>query len=231
MANRSSFSIHFDVEQVEGLADKLSRLPAEEIGRSIVDAINETVDSAYVLGRKTILSGVNLTDDYVQRKMQVQHATVQKPKAEIVAFGGRSYLTSLSHYGAMQLVKDVNWSNERIIAAGHKFGPWPGWTKRKGNEAVGIAVNKKADGRSVEVVKGSRKRIGPAFAIPGKTDNEGNPLVFRRKKGSGKLETLTGPSVYQLFKVAAVRIEDQVAEDLQHAVAEAAEEAFNKGLS
>jgi histone H3/H4 len=231
MARRSSFSIKFDVAQVDRFADKLAGMTSEQIGTFVVDAINDTVDSAYALGRKTILSGINLTDDYVQRKMQVQHATPQKPKAEIVAFGGRGYLTSLSHYGAMQLTTDVNWSNDRIQAAGHKFGPWPGWTKRTGSAALGIPVNSKAAGRSVEVVKGGRKKIGPAFAIPGKTDADGNLLVFRRKKGSDKMETLTGPSVYQLFKVAAVRIEDQVAEDLQQAVIDAAESAFNKGLA
>ena len=70
----------------------------------------------------------------------------------ITAFGGRAYITPLSHYGALQLTRDVTWSNERILAEGHRFTDWPGWTRRTGNEALGISVNQKAAGRSVTTV-------------------------------------------------------------------------------
>ena len=228
MAGRSAFSIKFDVNQVIALADRLDGLTPAALGEAVVEAINETVDSAYELGRARILNGINLTDEYVQRKMQVQHATDKKPTASITAFGGRGFTTGLSHYGALQLDRDVNWSNARIIAAGNKFGPWPGWTKRTGNAALGIQVDRKAAGRSVEVVKGRRKAIRPAFAIPGKKDADGNQVVFRRDGDT--VRALSGPSVYQLFRVAAVSIEGQVGDELEQTIIEVAERRLQEAM-
>lgn len=230
MARRNAFDIKIDVEPLTELGDQLSGLTPEQVNRLIVTAINTTVDSAYDLGLRTMLQGINLSEDYVQRKMRVEHATEKKPEASIVAFGGRGNITSLSHYGAMQLTERVNWSNDRITSLGKKFGKWPGWTKRTGSAGLGIEADSKAAGRSVEVVKGKRKRIGPAFGIPGKVDNDGNPIVFRRQSGGEKIEALTGPSVYQLFRVAATKIEDEVADELQDRVMDVAQRKFLESL-
>lgn len=230
MARRSVFSLKVNVDPLTDLANNLADLTPQALGRLMVDAINETADSAYELGRKRMLSGINLTDDYIQRKMKVDHATEKKPTASITAFGGRGFLTGLSHYGALQETRGVNWTNAQILARQKKFGPWPGWTKRTGNAALGIAADSKAAGRSVEVVKGRRKTIGPAFAIPGKTDADGNQVVFRRNAG-GKVQALTGPSVYQLFRVAAGQIEGQVGDDLEQAVIDVAERRLREELS
>jgi len=228
MARRSAFDLKITVDPLTEFADRLADLTPAELGRFVVGAINDTADSAYELGRKRMLRGINLTDEYVQRKMQVQHATEKKPTATITAFGGRGFLTGLSHYGALQGHKDVTWTN-REIAGFTKFGPWPGWTRRTGNQALGIPVDRKASGIGVEVVKGRRKKIGPAFAIPGKKDADGNQVVFRRDVG-GKVEALTGPSVYQLFRVAAGQISGQVGEDLEQAVIDAAERRLREEL-
>ncbi len=230
MARPSAFSITFNVDPITRLADKLATMSAERINELVIDAINETADSAYELGRRRILSGINLTDEYVRRKMQVDHATSQKPKATITAFGGRGFITGLSHYGAMQETRAVNWSNARISAAGHEFGNWPGWTKRTGVPQIGIAVDRKAAGRSVEVVRGRRKTIGPAFAIPGKKDVDGNQVVFQRTT-SGTIKALSGPSVYQLFRVAASQIQPEVGDNLEQAVIDAAERRLREELA
>lgn len=226
---RSNFDFKIDVTQIEALADRLAGFTPEQINSLIVDGINDTVDSAYELSIKTMLRGINLTEEYLTRKMRVDHATAQKPSASIVAFGGRGNLTSLSHYGAMQLTEDVRWSNDRIAAAGHKFGKWPGWTKRTGSAALGIAADKKAAGRSVEVIKGQRKKLGPAFAIPGKVDGDGNQVVFTRKGET--VQALTGPSVYQLFRHTAERIETVVADELQTSVMNIAQRNFMESLT
>jgi hypothetical protein len=228
MVRRSAFDIKIDTGPLTALAERLGRLTPEQVGSSMVEAINETVDSAYELGRERMLAGINLTDEYIQRKMQVEHATEGKPSAAIVAFGGRGFLTGLSHYGAIQETKAVNWSNARIQAIGFPFGPWPGWTKRTGNAALGIAADTKASGRSVEVIKGRRKKIGPAFAIPGKKDTDGNQVVFRREGRA--IRALTGPSVYQLFRIAAGQIETEVADSLEQAVIDAAELRLREGF-
>lgn len=229
MARRNAFRITINTDPLVAFGDRLSRLTPEQLGSYVVDAINETVDSAYELGRQRILNGINLTDEYIRRKMQVEHATAKKPTASIVAFGGRAFMTNLSHYGAMQETKNVNWSNSRIQLMGIEFGRWPGWTKRTGNAALGIPVDQKAKGRSVEVIKGRRKTIKPAFGIPGKVDADGAPVVFRRD--GDKVKALTGPSVYQLFRVAAEQIEDQVAGDLEQSVIDVAERRLREELS
>jgi hypothetical protein len=230
MARLNVFRIDFDTRGLDGLAKKLDGLDPESIGRLMVDAINETADTAYDLGRRAILQGINLTDAYVQRKMEVRYATAKNPEASIVAFGGNKFTTALSHYGAMQLTAKDNWTNDRIRAAGHQFSAWPGWTRRTGNAALGIAVDRKAAGKTVEVIKGVRKKLGPIFSIPGKTDNDGDLLLFRRTP-EDKVQSLQGPSVYQLFRVAIPQIYDEVEEDLASSVLDAAEREFTKALS
>lgn len=229
MARLNAFRVTVDTVQVDRLTANLGAFTPEQIGASLVEAINETVDSAYELGRSRMLAGINLSDEYVQRKMRVEHATEASPVATIIASGARKDMTSLSHYGAMQEKKAVNWSNDRIRAAGHKFGKWPGWTKRTGAPGVGIEAGLKAAGKSVEVTRGKRMRLGSQFSIPGKKDNDGNLLIFRRS-ASGKLQALTGPSVYQLFRVAAGLIEDDVGDDLMRAVSASAERELKKAL-
>lgn len=237
MARASAFSVEVNVSEVIGLADKLAGMTPAHIGALMVDAINETADSAYEMSRKAILGGINLTDDYVQRHMKVEHATSHNPEASIIAFGGKGQTTSLSHYGAMQESKPVTWSNERI-AASHKFSTrWPGWVRRIGDASRGIEVGQKTDGVSVEVTRGSQKKLktSKAIILPGKRDSEGNAMVFKRIAGSGrghsKLKALQGPSVYQLFRVAGAEIEDQVYDNLERAVIDSAERQFAKELS
>lgn len=224
-----AFRVSIDTQQLEALGERLGALTPQQLAASLVGAINATTDRAYELGRSRMLAGINLTDEYIQRKMRVEHATESNPVATIVASGASKDMTSLSHYGAMQETKAVNWSNERIRAAGHAFGAWPGWTRRTGAPGVGIEVGQKAAGKTVEVTRGKRKRLGSQFSIPGKKDNDGNLLIFRRTE-AGKLQSLTGPSVYQLFRVAAGLIEEEVGDDLQSSIAAAAEFALTKVL-
>lgn len=207
---RTAFGIKFDVSPVEALADKLASLTPEVIGVLMVDTINGIADSTYELARKTMLGGINLTDSYVQRKMQVIHATPAKPEASIVALGDNANLTGLSHYGAMQLKQ------------GGGF---------RGDPARGIQRGERQAGVSVEVITGKREKFQFGFFLPGKNDSEGNPLVFARKKDSGKIVSRRGPAVYMLFRVAAGEIEDQVYGDLSTAVINEAERQLQKELS
>lgn len=237
MARANAFAIKIDVAQLEAFADKLATLTPEKVGALLVDAVNETADSAYELSRKAILSGINLTDTYVKSHMRVEHATARKPEAAIVALGGKGHTTGLSHYGALQETKKVTWSNERIESLGHTLSAkWPGWVRRSGDEARGIDEGDKTAGVSVQVTA-SRKKLQTSKAIlmPGVVDREGNTLVFKRVGGSGrkdsKLKALQGPSVYQLFRVAGEKIEGQVYGDLERAVVDAAERQFLKEFS
>lgn len=207
------FSVKVDISQVVGLADKLDGLTAEEIGAATVKVINETTDSVYDLARTRMLSSVNLTDNYIQRKMKVTPATTGKPEAIITAFGQRGDMTGLSHYGAMQ--ESVGVGNSK---------------RSRGDPKRGIAKGQKAAGISVEVTQGKRALLPHAFTMPGIKDNSGNLVVFTRNQ-AGKIRSRTGPSVYQLFRAAAILIEPDAEQQLRDSLIEMAEKAFEKALS
>lgn len=227
--------IKFDASNLANFGETLNKLSPEALGKRMVETVNTVTTQTYDLARETMLSGINLTDDYVKRKMEVKLATGQKPVAEIAARVTRkSAHTNLSEYGAMTNTARVNWTNERIAAMGQKFGKWPGWTRRTGAQSIGVAVNQKATGVSVEVKRGARKNLksSPGFQLGKLKDGSGNPLVFERV-GSGKsskIKAMYGPSVYQLFRVAAGKIENQVGDNLRDAVMATAEQAMKEIL-
>jgi hypothetical protein len=223
------FFIKIDPSQVKGLAGKLATLTPEQIGAATVVALNDATDNVYELARQRMTAGINLTDAYVKRKMRVTHASANKLTATITASGAKPDITSLSHYGAMQRIQDVNWSNRRIESLGHKFAKWPGWTRRTGSAKLDIPVDHKAAGRSVEVTRGRRKVMTPMFAIPDKKDKDGNLLIWRRN-AANKLEVLAGPSVYQLFRAAAVVIAPEAENRLQSSLSAMAEKALRNAL-
>lgn len=207
----ATFALSIDVSGIEKLSAGLGNLTAEKIGAALVVAINDSADSAYALGRKTMLSGIKLTDTYVQSKMQVRHATPSQPVATITAFGGREFLTGLSHYGVLQLTQA-----SRGVS--------------RGSSKRGIAPGLKSAGLSVEVVSGAVKPLVHGFTMPGKKDKSGNPLVFARSK-DGSFKARHGPSVYQLFRLAAGAIEDDVYADFDARVAQSAQLNFEKELA
>jgi len=150
--------------------------------------------------------------------------------ASIVSPGGKGFQTQLSHYDATQEVKPVTWSNATILGMGKKFGRWPGWTQRIGRPSIGIQPDQKNAGRGAEVNRGSRKSLRSAFALPGRKDSEGNYLVFRRD-ANGKVNSLLGPSVYQLFRYQIPLIEDEVAADLEQELLDNAKIEIEKALN
>jgi hypothetical protein len=240
VARQSAFSITLGFDNVLNLAQSLGSFTSEELSEVARVAVNEAAEGAYVSARKTLLRGINLTETYVIDRMEFRPAKAGKiPVAEIVAPVGRKYLTNLSHYGAMQAPTGVNWTNEKIqreiidegkgrwAKSRNEQAPYV-WHRRDGDDKRGIVAGKKADKMTVEVVRGSRKSAGTKFTMPGKTDREGNQLVFRRD--GKKVTALTGPSVYQLFRNAIPRIEDDVGTDLERRVIEAAERALTEAL-
>ena len=225
MAGRNLVQFKIDAREVAGLADRLaSATDAAGLAREIAGTLNQQVQSAYKLSKDSILSGINLTEPFVDSRMEVRPASEKNFTAE----------TNLSHYGAQVGDRKVNWTNEWIDENIGKFGPWPGWTRRQGNPGLEIEADRKAYKVSAEVTRGSRKSVGHKFMIPGivnKTD--GTPVVFRNvgpggKGGKGRIEPVHGPSVYQLFRHAMPLVEKQVADDLQSALLNIAETEFQK---
>lgn len=246
MARQRVFDVKIDVSQIEALKERLGQVDPAELGRVLVETLNDVTNQTYALSRKHIMASVNLTDSYIQSRVEVKPATSVSPKAEIVATGEGKMTTGLGHYGPYQLKQGVNWTNSRIQQMGKKIGPWPNWELREGDSGRGIGAGEKQAGVTVSVKPGSRKKVkGAVFTIPGIDHIDGSPVLFRndgepgtgkskmdrgRSKPRDKAQALYGPSVYQLFATAAKDIYSDVADNLERAIIERAEEEIQKVL-
>ena len=211
------YTLKIDAAQVVKLGERLAQVSGEEIGRASVTALNEVVDRTYELARDKMIAGINLTDDYLRRRMTLQHATPGKPVASITASGARNATTVLGRYDA-----------KPVIVANNKGRPG------KGNKALGIPPGQKQAGVTVEVTRGnvSDGFVPRGFLLPLNRGTEagGNGMgVFARTK-DGKLRHRYGPSVYQLFAYQVERIVNDVTDDLEDTLAEQVDLALQKAI-
>lgn len=211
------YALKIDASQVVKLGERLAQVSGEEIGRASVTALNEVVDRTYELARDKMIAGINLTDDYLRRRMTLQHATPGKPVASITASGARNATTVLGRYDA-----------KPVIVANNKGRPG------KGNKALGIPPGQKQAGVTVEVTRGnvSDGFVPRGFLLPLNRGTEagGNGMgVFARTK-DGKLRHRYGPSVYQLFAYQVERIVNDVTDDLEDTLAEQVDLALQKAI-
>ena len=211
------YALKIDASQVVKLGERLAQASGEEIGRASVTALNEVVDRTYELARDKMIAGINLSDDYLRRRMTVAHATPGKPVASITASGARNATTVLGRYDA-----------KPVIVANNKGRPG------KGNKALGIPSGQKQAGVTVEVTRGnvSDGFVPRGFLLPLNRGTEagGNGMgVFARTK-DGKLRHRYGPSVYQLFAYQVERIVNDVTDDLEDTLAEQVDLALQKAI-
>lgn len=211
------YALKIDASQIVKLGERLAQVSGEEIGRASVTALNEVVDRTYELARDKMIAGINLTDDYLRRRMTLQHATPGKPVASITASGARNATTVLGRYDA-----------KPVIVANNKGRPG------KGNKALGIPPGQKQAGVTVEVTRGnvSDGFVPRGFLLPLNRGTEagGNGMgVFARTK-DGKLRHRYGPSVYQLFAYQVERIVNDVTDDLEDTLAEQVDLALQKAI-
>lgn len=211
------YALKIDAAQVVKLGERLAQVSGEEIGRASVTALNEVVDRTYELARDKMIAGINLSDDYLRRRMTLQHATPGKPVASITASGARNATTVLGRYDA-----------KPVIVANNKGRPG------KGNKALGIPPGQKQAGVTVEVTRGnvSDGFVPRGFLLPLNRGTEagGNGMgVFARTK-DGKLRHRYGPSVYQLFAYQVERIVNDVTDDLEDTLAEQVDLALQKAI-
>lgn len=197
MATRLT-AIKIGVDQIRQMADNLGRLNAEGFSDVAVTVLNETIDRAYEMARERITVGINLTDDYLRRRMTVDHATAGKPEAAITASGSRALMTRLATYDAQMVI-----------------------VPRKTNRAsrskglLKIPAGGKQGGVNVTVVKGAAKTLQSGFLLNLRAGAAAGEKVGVFRREGGKLKHLYGPSVYQLFAYQAPRISAEVADDLQ----------------
>lgn len=223
---RNFLDIKLDVSKVKELESKLAAIDSKELGDALVETLNEVTTDAYDMSRKSILRGINLDKSYVEEKFEVKPATSSKPESTIVAKGT---LTNISHYGAVRFSQNVKHPE-----------------RAKGDPGRGYVKGQKADGMAAEVTRGSAQSIGKKFVIPGIKDSAGNLIVFRGtgKAGSPKnpkdkgrrktprqgVEAVLGPSVYQLFRFTADKLQTEIADNLERAIVERAEKEFLKAI-
>ncbi len=211
------YALKIDVSQVVKLGERLAQASGEEISRASVTALNEVANRTYDLARDKMIAGINLTDEYLRRRMTLQHATPGRPVASITASGARNATTVLGRYDA-----------KPVIVANNKGRPG------KGNKALGIPSGQKQAGVTVEVTRGrpSEGFVPRGFLLPLNRGTEagGNGFgVFARSK-DGQLRHRYGPSVYQLFAYQVERIIGDVTDDLEDTLAEQVDLALQKAI-
>lgn len=217
MATTRTTAIQVGINEILDMAGAVGRLDARTISATVVKALNDTVDRTYDLSRDRITTGINLSDDYLRRRMDVAHASSNKLEATITASGDRSTLTRLAKYNAAM-----------VIVPRKTKGPSrsKGLLPLKGGRQAGVTV---------EVRRGAPKTLSDNYFIL-RLSNQGAEEkygVFTRGKGKTKdsaLKHLYGPSVYQLFRYQTGQIVDEVADDLQKTVLDYVGEQVDKVL-
>lgn len=195
MATKRFFEIK--VDQVATLADRIGSLDASALSKATSDALNSTVDTTYELARKRITADVNIADDYLRRRMEVDHATPTKNSATITATGDPKRMTRLAHYQAQMVVVPRKTTTP---------------SRAKGS-ILNLGPGVKQGGVKVNVMRPAH--LGSAFMLPLKAGNaQGEKLGVFIRDGK-RLKHLYGPSVYQLFRYQAEQLNDEVAEDLR----------------
>ena len=209
----SRTTVNIAVDQVISLADRVGQLDARQLAAAAASTLNEVVDRTYELARERISAGINLSDDYLRRRMSVTEASPANLTAEITAAGGRSALTRLATYDA-----------QIAIAPRKTAGP----SRNRGR--LGIPQGMKQVGVNVQVRRGEVKPVQGGFLLPLRQGTQdGNKFgVFRRR--NGKLEHRYGPSAYQLFRWQAPRLVDEVGEDLESTLGERIDEQIKETL-
>ena len=196
MAIRST-AVKIDIDQVLALAGDLGRVDAKTFGTAAQAALNETIDRTYQLASDRMTAGINLSDDYLRRRMTTEHASGKTLEASITASGDRAAQTRLATYDAQMVIVP-----RKTTRASRSRGVLP----LNGGRQAGVTVT---------VSRGAPKTGASLFMLPLRAgavlgDKFG---VFVREKR--RIKHLYGPAVYQLLAHQAPRITDEVADDLQ----------------
>ena len=196
MAIRST-AVKIDIDQVLALAGDLGRVDAQTFGTAAQAALNETIDRTYQLASDRMTAGINLSNDYLRRRMTTEHASGKTLEASITASGDRAAQTRLATYDAQMVIVP-----RKTTRASRSRGVLP----LNGGRQAGVTVT---------VSRGAPKTGASLFMLPLRAgavlgDKFG---VFVREKR--RIKHLYGPAVYQLLAYQAPRITDEVADDLQ----------------
>lgn len=181
----TAFKVAIDITKVKGLSDRLSELDAQAFRQAATLAVNQSADDVYQLVRPRMAAAVNLSEQYIGERIEVKHSSgSSRIEASIVAKGSKPTMTQLARYNPKQITTPAK--------------------RAKGDARRGILPGTKQAGVSVEVIRGQPKIMPGAFLIP--LNNSNGWGVATRIKGRTDrkgYKVRYGPSVYQLFRVAA----------------------------
>lgn len=178
------------------LANALTRLEKSVVAGAAVGAVNKVAEDVHKKAIEKASREINLTSQYIQDNLKLRPAAEgQRVPTAYVSSPLRN--VTLARFDAGQHSKPVTWSNARIEGMGKKFSAWPGWTRRTGDQARGIAPDYKASGIDVTVRRGQTRDMNSAFLVP--LRNGGGRMGVFVHNG-GRLKHLYGPAVYQLYR-------------------------------
>jgi hypothetical protein len=215
--------LKIDVTKVEGLGERLGKLTGQEIVAASVTALNSAMESAYDLARQRMVSSVSLDDPYIRTKMDVSPATLQKPKASIVAFGDKPFVTPLSRY-----------PNQLLLAPRKTTGHQYNNKKRPYTGAMNLPEGMRQKAVQVSVSRqGGGATLLYAFMQPLKAGVlvGGNGFGIFARDRSGKKLHRYGPAVYQMFKTLLPTIEGEVGDDLSAKLLDEVEAEIQKAFA
>lgn len=186
--------VNVSVDAIDLLADSLGQLDARSFAQAAALALNDTTAPTYDAARDRISEGINLTDAYLRRRMEVEPATDRKTSATILAKGDYEHLTRLATYDAQMVIV-----------------PRTSRAKNRNTGALGIPQGQKQSGVRVTVRRGGEKTMDSAFLLKLRQGTrQGDKYGVFIREGE-RLRHLYGPSVYQLFRYQAPRIAEDAA--------------------
>lgn len=199
------FKISLTSTDLESVASSLRHLGAEALGNAALKAVNTVADRTYQNTVTGMTAGINLSDEFVRSKTELQLATnPNDATATLLANGNSAQPSTLNTYGA-------------AIVTGAVKNP----KRARGNASVGVPKGYRQLGFNVSVGRGktdffSESKSGSTYFFIVRLPNGQLLTVARAKdaRGKGSLQGLYGPSVLQLFNFQINKNVDAITQDL-----------------
>lgn len=210
----TTFKLTANFEPAIRKADRLDEIArGAQLLVSAVDAVNDVARRVDAAARRAMNAGLNLSDDYVARKMQVFKATVQSrgvARAEIIARGD---LTVLSHFPYAQLSE-------------------PARGRARGDPKRGIPPGRRPAGVAVEIRRGDAKAVPGWFTMTLRRGTAaGDKVGVFYRHSDGRIEHKYGPSPYSLFRFQVNQHIDEIEADLRETAAAGAAKILQKAAT
>lgn len=179
-----------DVSDLDALVGGLGGLTAESLGSAALRTVNAVANRGFAESKRKMLSGVNLTEAYVNERMTVEEGKdPNEPLAKIIAFrpGGQrkpgTKPVNLRQYSAFVETEPTNWRNT-------------GAARDSGKQVFAVS-----SGTALSSLQAGAVRSGRLYANPRKP---GSFLPFKKRIGNQMLDIAVGQKI-KTISVEVVR--------------------------